>query len=239
MLLFVATFLAVGPIPVLSHITSDPHLHTFTTGYPQRGFPIPDLSSFVTHIALFIPWICGAILLLIALMAPAWWLMGRLGLRANITDAFLSRIPLLGPVLWRSALARWCNAVHIATDAGLDLPQSIDLAGKLVAWKRLQQDSSDMIHALAAGQPLQDSAITTWRIIPPSVRIALQLASERHDLPTAARTLGEVYQHEAESRAAALSGILSPILLIMIALLILFVIGGLLSPLVRLFHALT
>jgi type II secretory pathway component PulF len=121
----------------------------------------------------------------------------------------------------------------------MDLPQSLTLAGNLVGWPRAQADSSDMAAALASGSTLCLNQDQPWRIIPPSVRMALELGSERQNLPHTARTLATMYQNEAESRAAAMGAILSPLMLLLIALLILIVLAGLMTPIVRLFQALS
>lgn len=244
MLLVIATFLALGPIPVLGAFTSPGFIRVYRP-MPMSTTPSSsaDLPFFVAQIILpaasLMPWICGSILALLVLWIPAWWLLGRMGKQAAVTDRILSRLPLLGPILRRSALARWCDVLHIAADAGVDLPQAITLAGRLVGWPRLTADCRDMTAALESGSTLRLPAGDTWRIIAPSDRLVLQMGAERNDLPAAARTLAEMYQREAESRAAAFSAILSPLLLLAVALLMLIVLASLMLPIVMLFQALS
>jgi type II secretory pathway component PulF len=238
MLMLVSIFLSLGPIRVLSDFKQ---MQIGWQRSPSGGPTLSEMLDF-THLlvpaAQVVPWICGGILLLLVCAGPAWWVLGRLRLQATFTDGVLARVPLLGKVLQRSALARWCDALYIATDAGLDLPQAIELAGKLVGWGRVQSDCVDMTATLRAGLTLRLPESHRWRLIPPSVRMALQLGSERNELPTAARTLGELYQREAESRAVALGAILSPLLLLAVAGLMMVTLAGLMSPIVKLFQSL-
>ena len=122
----------------------------------------------------------------------------------------------------------------ICTAAGVDLTESLDLSGKLVGYPRFVADSQEMVEALRSGMPLTLLSGSRWRIVTPSVRMALQLASERQDLPHTARALSDLYQQQAERRAAGVGAILSPVMLITIALMVAVVLGALMVPLVQL-----
>jgi hypothetical protein len=39
-------------------------------------------------------------------------------------------MPLVGPVLKRNLIARWCDAVRLGVEAGLDLPRAIEAGGR-------------------------------------------------------------------------------------------------------------
>ena len=58
-----------------------------------------------------------------------------------------------------------------------------------------------------------------------------------HDLPNTLRSLSEMYEQQAESRLGALPGILSPLLLLLVAVVVGYTIAGLVMPLVMLIRA--
>jgi type II secretory pathway component PulF len=146
---------------------------------------------------------------------------------------------LIGSVLQRNALARWCDALAIASDGGLPLPDALRLAGDLVGWTSIRLDTQAMIDSLQSGASLQLALDERWRVLPPAVAAALDLASQQHQLPFTAHTLADMYARQAEERAAALSAVISPIALLTVAIMVLIVIGGLLTPILRLITAFT
>ena len=62
----------------------------------------------------------------------------------------------------------------------------------------------------------------------------LELASRNNDLPTVLQTLSSLYQQQADVRIRAIPLIVTPILTAIVAVMIGFVIAGLLLPMLRL-----
>jgi type II secretory pathway component PulF len=148
-----------------------------------------------------------------------------------IGERIMLPMPLAGAVLRRSLAARWCDTAQIAVSAGLDLPAAIELAGEASGSRLLQADSRLLIELLGQGVPLSSAST---RLLPRSVPTAIEFASAHNDLATVLRTLAEMYQRQAELRAGAIPAILTPLLLIFIAIAVGFVLVGLLLPLVQL-----
>lgn len=67
----------------------------------------------------------------------------------------------------------------------------------------------------------------------------MQFASVSHDLPATLGALGDLYQRQAELRLGAIPGILTPLLVLLIALAIGFILLGLLAPLLALISGMT
>lgn len=241
-LMLVATFLALGPIPMLASF-ADPPISPFTfrpMGSPGPGAPwlTTIRLSFILAAARVVPWVCAAVLALFVMAPVVWWALGRKQKQTVFADAVLARVPLLGRAMVCGVVARWCEALAVCTDAQMELGEAIVVAGRLAGWPRVQADSADMAGALRDGATLRLSAGAPWRIIPPAVRMSLQLAAERQDLPHTARALAELYQRQTETRAAAILTIVPPLLLLLIAALVLTVIGALIAPLITVLQAL-
>ena len=211
---------------------------------------LPRFASIYRDMHVELPWITQALLglsqlapaLLIALLVltigspVVWRLLQRFGYSVHVVDAAVLPLPLIGPVLRANLVARWCDMARVGVEAGLDLPTAIELADDAAGSPRLAADGRLLIEALTAGKPL-----TVWRtrVLPPTVPAAIQFASGHHDLPTALGALSDMYQRQAELRMAVIPGILTPLLLLLIALLIGFAIAGLLAPFLSLITGIT
>ncbi len=241
-LLVVAVLLSIGPIPVLANMAdpTQPQIYTGRWNEP----PPADLSFAPLRIravmlfAELVPWVAGAILLALILMPLAWYGLGLARAQAAVTDAILSRVPMLGPVLRQSALAQWCNAVAISTEAGMELSGAIEMAGDLVGWPTIALDSKEMAQALRQGGTLALAEDGSWRRIPPATRQTMQFAVEKQDLPRTARTLANMHEQQAQQRATALNAVLAPAMLLVIALMVASVLGAIMIPIVRLLNSL-
>jgi type IV pilus assembly protein PilC len=167
-------------------------------------------------------WPGGILLAGIAVVALAAWAFFRL---ADADGGFAERLwlhtPLVGTVVRRNLISRWCHAVALAVESGMDLPAAIKLADDATASPVLRADGAALIAGLAAGRPLSSSS--AGRILPATVVTAMESSAERGDLPITLRALSQMYQQQAELRVGAVQAILTPILLLLVGL----VVGGL------------
>ena len=238
-LMLVATFLALGPIPILASL-ADPQMGVglFSRTSPATPWLVTVRISLLLSAARIVPWVCAAVVALFVLAPVVWWALGRKQKQTVFTDVVLARMPLLGRAMVCGVVARWCEALAVCTEAQMELGEAIVVAGRLAGWPRVQADSADMAAALRNGATLRLGEGAPWRIIPPAVRMSLQLAAERQDLPHTARALAELYQRQTETRAAAIITIVPPLLLFLIAAMVLTVIGALIAPMITVLSAL-
>jgi type IV pilus assembly protein PilC len=222
---FVQLYSSLKPMPIWGSWWRRPptyvatELPFVTVAVIRAGAAVPTFVAFVIAIALAL--IVG-------------WPMLR-GTRAGrlFIDKLILWTPLFGPPLRWNLVARWCDAVRIGAEAGVDLPQAILLADDVIASPALQQDGSHLLAALHEGRSLASAPAP--RMLSPTVPAAMDLAIQKSDLPDVLTTLAELYQRQAEIRLAAVPTVLTPILMFLIAGLIGAVIAALMLPLLRLF----
>ena len=159
-------------------------------------------------------------------------MLSAAGKTQAILDYVVMPIPLIGAVLRRNLVARWCDALKLGVQSGLDLPASLELAGDAVASPLMKRDGQALIQTLEAGRPLDQHPPLI--VTPETIPAAIHLASHQHDLPSLLDNLSKMYQQQAELRLSTLQSTLAPILLIVLAALIGSVISALFLPLVAL-----
>ncbi len=223
-LVAVIIFLSIAVFPQLEKIFRD-----FRTDLPGITVFVLGFSRFVLGIWPVLPIIAIVLLVGVPLI---WRLFRRLKWDQPIVEAILFPIPLLGPALRRNALARWCDALKIGIEAGLDLPASLALAADAVGSPRLRKDTAILVNAIQSGQPIDES--TPTRLIPPSAISVISLASTHNDLPNGLNTLSLMFQQQAELKLALIPAILTPLLIILIAFIIGVVVTAMFAPLISL-----
>lgn len=196
---------------------------------------LPHVTLLVLNIGKWMLPIAAGIVALIVLAILSWSALRAAGKSQAFVDYLVMPIPLIGTVLRRNLVARWCDALKLGVQSGLDLPASLELAGDTVASPLLSRDGQALIQTLEAGRPLNEHP--PLAVAPEAVPAAIHLASQQHDLPTLLDNLSQMYQEQAELRLATLQSTLAPFLMILLAGLIGSVITALFLPLVRLMDA--
>ena len=154
----------------------------------------------------------------------------------GLSDALLLPLPLVGPVLKRNLVARWVDALRIGVVAGMDLPGAIEVANDAVASPRLRHDGNVLLEVLQSGGALS-SPPQPLLLLPPAVAAAIERATQTGDLPGTLEVLTQMYQQQAEMRLRIVPLVATPVLLIIVAGSIGFVMAALLLPIFRLIQA--
>jgi len=202
-----------------------------------RGMQLPaitqaalDVSDFLGGIPFWPTLAAAAVLGMLIFLT-----LGLIGRDPNISEHLLLPLPLVGAVLRRNLIARWCDAVGLGVDAGMDLPAAIELADDAIGSPGLKADGQAIIAAISNGRPI--SASPEGKILPPMVPAAMDLGATRGQLSQALHSLCAGYQQQAEMRLAALQAILTPVVLLILGLFIALLMFALIAPLMAMFGA--
>jgi type IV pilus assembly protein PilC len=208
----------------------------FESLFKQFKTQIPWATRFLLGLPQYTPLFIGLLVALVVgipLLAYALRLTGK---DRAAADLLLLPLPLVGPVLKRNLIARWCDAVRLGVLAGLDLPRAIGIADDALGSPRLRRDGQLIVAMLESGQTL-DAAAGRTSLLPATVPAAMALAQS--DLPETMATLAEMYQQQADVRLAVIPALLTPLLIILVAAVIGFVVAALFLPFLSLIASLT
>jgi type IV pilus assembly protein PilC len=131
-------------------------------------------------------------------------------------------------------LTRWCDIARLGVTAGLDLPAAIRLANDAIASPALSRDGNALVANLESGRPIDSN--DRLAILPKVIPASIEMASRTNNLRDVLASLADVYRRQAEAMLDNLPTILSPILLVVLALSIGFVIAGLMLPVLNYIH---
>jgi type IV pilus assembly protein PilC len=86
---------------------------------------------------------------------------------------------------------------------------------------------------LGTDKPLEsDGTPMRLSVLPATVPVAIELASGHNDLPATLRSLADLYERQAEVRVNGIPAVLTPIMVMVVAMTIGFVILALMLPLI-------
>lgn len=201
--------------------------------------PLPSLTVLIMRILPWMPHFAVGVLTALVVGAVVWRRMRTTRAGAAVIDALVLPIPVLGAAVRWSLVSRWCDAMRMGVDAGLTLPAALTLAGDAVGSPALQRDSAAIAATVEAGQPVINVSERAKLTLPVTIPAAIELAGERHALAETLESLTRMYEKQAELRAAAISAVLLPMMLIIVGGTMLFIVVGMMLPLVKLIRNLT
>jgi len=193
---------------------------------------LPALTQIILRFADFAPYLLAAAILVLVAGPILRGLMRALSLDAFVIDAYATVLPLIGRVLRYNLQARWCDATRLGVEAGLPLPQAMELAHESIGSPSLAEDSRAMIEQMERGEDV--ARLPRGRILSPTITASIALASQRGELGPALAGLAEMYQQQADVRLDLMRAVIGPALLLVLSVLIGLIVLALFMPLLTL-----
>jgi len=205
-------------------------------------FVVPQIINFLTNMGRELPLSTRLLINIAEAFSTLWWsappvllalyltlrILRKIDLRiATATDALILKLPLLGRVIGKLAMARLTTSLTILLKSSLTLPQSLALATATLDNKSFEQKAGEAHQRLLDGLPLSKAAhmlFTSFMIQ------KLMIGEQSGTLP---KTLDEIAQscdREAHEAVENFLGLLEPILTIMVGGLLAWIVLAVLGP---------
>jgi type IV pilus assembly protein PilC len=184
-----------------------------------------------------LPWPTRMIILLSQGLSHVLWLLALIAVLAiGLTrstlwrerwqarqDAWLLRLPLLGPLLQLSVLARWSQTLASLLSAGIPLAEALGPAGQASGHRAYERASSYLQRRIAQGSSLH-GAMASHPRFPPMLVQMCATGEETGSLDSLLRRTGDWMATEFETRVQSLTALLEPLIIVILGLAI----GGIL-----------
>jgi type II secretory pathway component PulF len=152
----------------------------------------------------------GAILFLVVVGSTvggailAYKLMTKSVAKMAAFEAWLLRVPVIGPFVQASALSRFCLALRLTLDSSLSITKAIRLSLKATGNNSFIEQTDRIIKRLKKGDELR-VAIGTSSVFPAEFLASLNVGEESGQIPEVMARLAENYREETARRAKALT----------------------------------
>lgn len=175
----------------------------------------------------------GAVMLLVALiLVQRRAASGRL-----LLDTWKLRIPLVGQIVEKAALARFAGTLGLLLDAGIELPRALDIAAASAGNGAIELVLRNVAVEVERGSTLSDS-IDANQAMPPTIAWQIGAAEEGGALPESLVRVGKLYAAQVDSLVTALAGFIEPILIIVVGSGVFMLVIGMLLPLAAVIQSL-
>ena len=159
----------------------------------------------------------------------AW---GRTKKGRRFVDNLKLKIPIFGDIQQKSAIARFTRTLGTLVTSGVPILQALnitrDTAGNVIV-----SDAIDKVHeAVKEGESIV-SPLQSTGIFPNLVVSMVDVGEETGQLPEMLLKIADVYDDEVDGAVTALTSILEPIMIVILALVVGAIVFALFLPLIK------
>ncbi|WP_116473303.1 type II secretion system F family protein [Zobellella maritima] len=139
------------------------------------------------------------------------------------------KLPIVGPLLKRILLARFCRSFAMMLSAGVPITQVLTLAGNATGNAFLTRAILAMGEGLAGGRSLSAVA-REGRVFTPLILQMFNVGEETGRVDEMVKEAGQFYEEEVDYDIANLSAKIEPIMIVGIAVMVLILALGIFTP---------
>ena len=201
-----------------------------------RALPAPtqitiDISNFIGNYILFI---VGGIVAFVFLVR---WYYSTPGGRLAI-DRILLRMPVLGIVLRKISIARFCRTLGTLISSGVPILDGLDITAKTAGNKVIELAVIEARDSVESGktlsEPLRDSDVFT-----PMVVQMVNVGEQTGELDAMVNKVAEFYEAEVDAAVADLLSLLEPLIIIFLGTTVGWIVVSMYMPIFTLIGELT
>jgi type IV pilus assembly protein PilC len=199
--------------------------------------PLPTITLFVIGVSNFMQKHWAVLLGGIAALFAA----GKLAARTRAGRVFLDRAklraPLFGDLIQKTSISRFSRTLGTLVTSGVPILQALNItretAGNTVIARAISQVHDSVKEGESITQPLEASGA-----FPPMVISMIDVGEETGQLPEMLLKIAEVYDDEVDNSVAALTSLLEPVMIVLLALIVGTIVIALFMPLISIISGL-
>jgi len=218
--LLIMSFLFIYVIPNITSIFKD----------MSQELPLPTQLLITTSDLFKSYWWILVILIIgafIAMRAVRKSVKGRLWM-----DKTVLRLPMVGPLTSKLATARFSRTLGSLLDNGVSMLPAMEIVKNVVGNVLIAQIVADAGVDVGKGQPLGQS-LDAGKVFPPIAIQMIQVGEQSGNLEEMLNKVADVFEREVETSVMRLTALLEPIMVLIMAGMVLFIILSIFLPILE------
>ena len=231
---FIVMFIAVAILIFLMVVV----VPQFKLMFDDMDQELPGISKFVFGFSdslmstvFFMPFVVWLVLgfMVFIVILNKWG--GTVSGREKV-DAFKLKMPLLGDLQRKSAISRFSRTLGTLVTSGVPILQALnitsDTAGNVIVSKAI----NDIHGAVKEGESIV-TPMTASNVFPPMVISMVDVGEETGKLPDMLLKVADVYDDEVDNAVSALTSIIEPLMIIILAVIVGTIVIAMFLPLIK------
>jgi type IV pilus assembly protein PilC len=199
--------------------------------------PLPTITLFVIGVSDFMQNQWAILLGLLVGLIILYKVVARTRGGRAVLDRVKLHAPLFGDLIRKTSISRFSRTLGTLVTSGVPILQALTItretAGNIVIARAISQVHDSVKEGESIVQPLEASGA-----FPPMVISMIDVGEETGQLPEMLLKIAEVYDDEVDNSVAALTSLLEPIMIVMLALIVGTIVIALFMPLISIISGL-
>jgi type IV pilus assembly protein PilC len=149
-------------------------------------------------------------------------------------DRFKLRIPRIGDVVQKVALARWSRTFSGMIASGVPILQAIEISGETCGNAVITEAMDDVYASVKRGGTIA-YPIGEHEIFPPMVEHMVSVGEESGQLETMLTKVADFYETEVDAKIKSLTALIEPLMIIMVGSVVGFIVISMYLPIFSLY----
>ncbi len=187
---------------------------TFAEMFKDMGTTLPALTQFVVDVSAFLKNNIIYILIAIALVSFLIVLSYRRSEKAQkLFDAFLLKLWLVGNLILKTVIARFCRTLATLTAGGIPILDGLEITAKGSGNKITEEAILEARREVSQGKTLAEPLGAKPKIFPPMVVQMIAVGEQTGALDDMLNKIADFYEDEVDAAVAGLLSALEPIMI--------------------------
>ena len=150
----------------------------------------------------------------------------------RVVHRYLLRIPILGPLLQKAAIARFARTLSTLLGSGVPIIDSLDITARTAGNKVLEEAVLGSIGSIREGQTLA-TPLAKHPVFPPMVVQMVEIGDVTGELDSMLSKLADFYEEEVDRAVEALTAMLEPMMMVFLGTVLGFIIVAMYLPIFK------
>ncbi len=205
----------------------------FSDIFSRSGGTLPPLTKSIISVSSFFKSYGGTVFILaFGFSISIYTQRNKKWFRSQSTQLVL-KIPLLGEMIRKSQLARFCHSMALLSTAKVPLVNALSLSRKMTSFFPLKNALDEVEQMVITGATLQYS-LSQHPIFDKKMISLLKVGEEVNELATFFQKIAEQYQEEVDHQSKMLSSLLEPFIIVFLGFFVGIILIAMYLPLFQL-----
>jgi type IV pilus assembly protein PilC len=203
-----------------------------------KGAPLPALTQGVLATSRFVQGHGLTIFGTVVLAGAGWHWLRATGGGARALDRRLIRLPLLGGLLLKAAVARFSRTLGTMLGSGVPILQALQLTRDATGNRAVAEGIETIYRRVREGENVARPLAETG-VFPPVVAGMVEVGEETGTLPAMLGRLADMYDEEVDHTVASLTSLIEPVMIVLMAVIVGTIVIALFLPIIRIIQLMT
>lgn len=201
----------------------------FSDVFKRFGGKLPWITQVVISFSAFVErFFIPGVLLLTLLVYLIYRNRNSVGFR-KVTSDLVLKIPVLGELVKKIYLARFCNTMRLLVSTKIPLLRAISMSGQTIVFYPLEVSLKKVEQGIMEGRALHE-CLRDFSIYPPKLVQLIKVGEEINKLDYFFESIAAQYVDEIEHQTNTLSKLIEPLIIIFLGLVVGFILVAMYLP---------